>query len=90
MRVDLEAIRRAHEESSSPGFVDQHRLHDALECHEHRGQLLAEVERLREGIRQYRVAMGHHMPESWAEHFDELVPPDPVWKALSNQRGLRK
>lgn len=45
-----------------------------------------EIEELREGIRKFRVAWGHHLPEGWAEHFDKLVEPDPLWKALDQKR----
>lgn len=54
------------------------------------GELLAEVDRLREGILRYRVAQGHHLPEAWAEYLDNLAEPDPIWKALSDARGAAK
>lgn len=53
-------------------------------------ELLAEVDRLREGVLRYRIAQGHHLSEGWAEHFDALAEPDPIWKALNDQRGAAK
>lgn len=51
----------------------------------------AEVARLREGIRRFRVSQGHHLAQDWADHFDELVPPDSIWlardKAIRAARG---
>lgn len=61
----------------------------AAVVHTDRGELLAEVDRLREGILRYRIAQGHHMAKSWADHFDELAAPDPIWKTLNDQRAAR-
>lgn len=38
-----------------------------------RADLLVEVERLRTAMRQFYVAYGPHLPQSWRDHFDDAL-----------------
>jgi hypothetical protein len=49
-----------------------------------------EVERQREYLRRFYVAWGPHLPESWREHFEEILRERPFFGLVDLDRDTRK